>query len=115
MILLGMGGGRGGGRGADVPPIGQVLDVKGGVATMQIVSEVQKSVAIPKLPKSTNKALKHDAAGVIGYEVLRRFAVTFDHNRHALFLDPYPGRVAADPYDRSGVWVERHYLSIRMS
>ena len=62
----GMGGGGRGGRGADVPPIGQVLDVKGGLAAMQIVSDVQKSVAIPKLPKTTNKALKHDAAGVLG-------------------------------------------------
>lgn len=33
---------------------------------MQIVSDVQKSVAVPKLPKTTNKALKHDAAGILG-------------------------------------------------
>ena len=72
----GMGGGRGGGRGAEVPPIGQVLDVRGGLATMQIVSEVQKSVAIPKLPKTTNKAVKHDGAGVIGLSGPNTFYLT---------------------------------------
>jgi cyclophilin family peptidyl-prolyl cis-trans isomerase len=72
----GMGGGRGGGRGAEIPPIGQVLDVKGGLATMQIVSEVQKSVAIPKLPKTTNKAVKHDGAGVIGLSGPNTFYLT---------------------------------------
>jgi cyclophilin family peptidyl-prolyl cis-trans isomerase len=72
----GAGGGRGGGRGAEVPPIGQVLDIKGGLATMQIVSDVQKSVAIPKLPKTANKALKHDAAGVLGLSGPNTFYLT---------------------------------------
>jgi hypothetical protein len=71
------GGGRGGGRGgAEAPPIGQVLDVKGGLATMQIVSDVQKSVAVPKLPKTTNKALRHDAAGVLGLSGPNTFYLT---------------------------------------
>ena len=43
---------------------------------MQIVSDVQKSVAIPKLPKTTNKALKHDAAGVIGLSGPNTFYLT---------------------------------------
>ena len=77
----GMGGGRGGGRGADVPPIGQVLDVKGGLATMQIVSEVQKSVAIPKLPKTTNKALKHDGAGILGLSGPNTFYLALQKNK----------------------------------
>ncbi len=55
-----------GGRGPAPAPIGQILDVKGGLATMQVVSDTQKSVAIAKLPKTTNAVLKHDAAGVLG-------------------------------------------------
>jgi len=77
----GVGGGRGGGRGAEVPPIGQVLDVKGGLATMQIVSDVQKSVAIPKLPKTTNKAVKHDAAGILGLSGPNTFYLTLQKNK----------------------------------
>jgi cyclophilin family peptidyl-prolyl cis-trans isomerase len=69
-------GGRGAGRGAEAPPIGQVLDVKSGLATMQIVSDVQKSVAIPKLPKTTNKAVKHDAAGILGLSGPNTFYLT---------------------------------------
>jgi cyclophilin family peptidyl-prolyl cis-trans isomerase len=53
-----------------------VLDVKGGLAAMQIVSDVQKSVAIPKLPKTTNKALKHDGAGVLGLSGPNTFYLT---------------------------------------
>ncbi len=77
----GLGGGRGGGRGADVPPIGQVLDVKGGLATMQIVSEVQKSVAIPKLPKTTNKTIKHDGAGILGLSGPNTFYLALQKNK----------------------------------
>jgi cyclophilin family peptidyl-prolyl cis-trans isomerase len=58
------------------PPIGQVLDIKGGLAAMQIVSDVQKTVAVPKLPKTTNKALKHDAAGVLGLSGPNTFYLT---------------------------------------
>jgi hypothetical protein len=76
----GMGGGRGGGRGADMPPIGQVLEVKGGLAMMQIVSDVQKSVAIPKLPKTTNKALKHDHVGILGLSGPNTFYLTLQKN-----------------------------------
>jgi len=72
----GIGGGRGGGRGVEVPPIGQVLDVRDGLAAMQIVSDVQKSVAIPKLPKTTNKSLKHNAAGVLGLSGPNTFYLT---------------------------------------
>jgi len=79
-------GGRGGGpppgmgfggpARPEPPPIGQVLDVKDGLATMQIVSDVQKSVALPKLPKTTNKALKHDTAGVLGLSGPNTFYLT---------------------------------------
>jgi carboxypeptidase Q len=84
------GGGRGGpppGMGfggparPEPPPIGQVVDVKGGLATMQIVSDVQKSVAIPKLPKTTNKAIKHDAAGVLGLSGPNTFYLTLRKNK----------------------------------
>ena len=70
----------GGGRGAAAPPIGQVLDVKGGLATMQVVSDTQKTVAMPKLPKTTNAALKHDAAGVLGLSGPNTFYLTLQKN-----------------------------------
>jgi cyclophilin family peptidyl-prolyl cis-trans isomerase len=47
-----------------------------GLATMQIVSDAQKSVAVPKLPKTTNKAVKHDAAGVLGLSGPNTFYLT---------------------------------------
>jgi cyclophilin family peptidyl-prolyl cis-trans isomerase len=72
----GMGFGGPGGRGPAPAPIGQVLDVKGGLATMQVVSDTQKSVAIAALPKTTNAALKHDAAGVLGLSGPNTFYLT---------------------------------------
>jgi cyclophilin family peptidyl-prolyl cis-trans isomerase len=79
-------GGRGGGpppgmgfggpSRPEPPPIGQIVDIKSGLATMQIVSDVQKSVAVPKLPKTTNKAVKHDAAGILGLSGPNTFYLT---------------------------------------
>ncbi len=79
-------GGRGGGpppgmgfggpARPEPPPIGQILDTKGGLAAMQIVSDVQKSVAIAKLPKTTNKALKHNAPGILGLSGPNTFYLT---------------------------------------
>jgi len=79
-------GGRGGGpppgmgfggpARPEPPPIGQILDTKGGLAAMQIVSDVQKSVAIAKLPKTTNKALKHDGPGILGLSGPNTFYLT---------------------------------------
>jgi cyclophilin family peptidyl-prolyl cis-trans isomerase len=79
-------GGRGGGpppgmgfggpSRPEPPPIGQILDIKSGLATMQIVSDVQKSVAVPKLPKTTNKVVKHDAAGILGLSGPNTFYLT---------------------------------------
>jgi hypothetical protein len=80
----GMGfGGRGGRGGPDVevPPVGRVLDIRGGLATMQIVSEVQKSVAIPALPKTTNKALKHEIVGILGVSGPNTFYLTLQTNK----------------------------------
>jgi len=91
----GMGGGRGSGRGAEAPPIGQVLDVKGGLATMQIVSDVQKSVAVPKLPKTTNKALKHDIVGILGLSGPNTFYLTLERKKSLDGKYPALGRVIA--------------------
>jgi hypothetical protein len=73
----------GGGRGAgapgqprpEVPPIGTV-DVKGGLINGLVVSDVQKSVAIPSLPMSANAALKHDAGGILGVSGPNAFYLT---------------------------------------
>jgi carboxypeptidase Q len=98
-------GGRGGGpppgmgfggpARPEPPPIGQVLDVKGGLATMQIVSDVQKSVAVPKLPKTTNKALKHDIVGILGLSGPNTFYVTLQKNKGLDGRYPALGKVIA--------------------
>jgi hypothetical protein len=79
----GMGGGPGGARGAggpggqraEVPPIG-TIDVRSGQIRGLVVSEVQKSVAVPRLPLTPNAALKHDAAGVLGVSGPNAFYLT---------------------------------------
>jgi cyclophilin family peptidyl-prolyl cis-trans isomerase len=98
-------GGRGGGpppgmgfggpARPEPPPIGQLLDVKGGLATMQIVSDVQKSVAVPKLPKTTNKALKHDIVGILGLSGPNTFYVTLQKNKGLDGKYPALGKVIA--------------------
>jgi len=71
-------GGRGGQR-QEVPPIGTV-DVGGGLINGVVVSEIQKSVAIPSLPLAINTALKHDAAGVLGISGPNAFYLTLQKN-----------------------------------
>jgi cyclophilin family peptidyl-prolyl cis-trans isomerase len=98
-------GGRGGGpppgmgfggpARPEPPPIGQILDTKGGLATMQIVSDVQKSVAVPKLPKTTNKALKHDIVGIVGLSGPNTFYVTLQKNKGLDGKYPALGKVIA--------------------
>jgi len=70
-------GGMGGPGGArpEIPPIGTV-DVRGGIIAGLIVSDVQKSVAVPSLPLSPNAVLKHDAAGVLGVSGPNAFYLT---------------------------------------
>jgi hypothetical protein len=75
-----MGGGRGGGRGAEPPPIGKFLTIKGGLANAIVESEIQKSVAIPKLPKTTNPVLKHDVVGILGASGPNTFYLTLQKN-----------------------------------
>jgi carboxypeptidase Q len=76
------GGGRGGRGGArpEAPPIGAILEVRGGLINGQIVSDVQKSVAVKALPKTANAALKHDAAGILGASGPNTFYLTLQKN-----------------------------------
>ena len=69
------GGPMGGGPRPEVPPIGKV-DVRDGTIAGLVVSEAQKSVAIPSLPLAANPALKHDAAGVLGVSGPNAFILT---------------------------------------
>ena len=111
----GMGGGGRGGRGAEVPPIGQILETKGGLAAMQIVSDVQKSVAIPKLPKTTNKALKHDAAGVIGLSGPNTFYLTLQKKGNLDGKSAAIGRVIAGADHLQGLKKGEPIRSIRIT
>jgi cyclophilin family peptidyl-prolyl cis-trans isomerase len=118
-------GGRGGGpppgmgfggpARPEPPPIGQILDTKGGLAAMQIVSDVQKSVAIPKLPKTTNKALKHDAAGVIGLSGPNTFYLTLQKKGNLDGKSAAIGRVIAGADHLQGLKKGEPIRSIRIT
>ena len=74
-------GGAGGGRGGpEAPPIGKVLLVKNGVANGEIVSDIQRKVAVKTLPKQLNAMVKHDAAGVFGMMSPNGFYLTLKAN-----------------------------------
>ncbi len=72
-------GGPGGRGGAQAPPIGSVL-IKNGLVSGTVVSDIQKTVAIAKLPKTKNAAVKHDAAGVLGMMGPNQFYITLKKN-----------------------------------
>jgi carboxypeptidase Q len=69
------GGPMGGGPRPEIPPIGKI-DLRDGLIAGLVVSDVQKSVAIPSLPLAANPALKHDAAGVLGVSGPNAFYLT---------------------------------------
>lgn len=69
------GGPPGGGPRPEIPPIGKI-DVRDGLIAGLVVSDVQKSVAIPALPLMRNAALKNDAAGVLGVTGPNAFYLT---------------------------------------
>jgi hypothetical protein len=69
------GGPMGGGQRPEVPPIGKI-DLRDGLIAGLVVSDVQKTVAIPSLPFAANPALKHDAAGVLGVSGPNAFHLT---------------------------------------
>ena len=72
---MGPGGPPGAGPRPEIPPIGKV-DLRDGVIAGLIVSDVQKSVAVPNLPIAPNAALKHDGAGVLGVSGPNAFHLT---------------------------------------
>jgi len=69
------GGPPGAGPRPEIPPIGKI-DVRDGVVAGLVVSDVQKSVAVPALPLSRNAALKNDGAGVLGVTGPNAFYLT---------------------------------------
>jgi carboxypeptidase Q len=77
----GPGGGGPGGRGGrggtvNLAPIGTIDVLKGGLISGVVVSDVQKTVAVARLPLAPNRAVKHEAAGVIGLSGPNQFYVT---------------------------------------
>jgi carboxypeptidase Q len=69
------GGPPGGGPRPEIPPIGKI-DIRNGVIAGLIVSDIQKSVAIPSLPLAPNAAIRHDGAGVLGVSGPNAFYLT---------------------------------------
>ncbi|MDP2915905.1 MAG: M20/M25/M40 family metallo-hydrolase [Candidatus Aminicenantes bacterium] len=63
----------------EIPPIG-TIDVRGGMIKGLVVSDIQKSVALPSLPMTANAALKHDAAGILGVSAPNAFYLTLQKN-----------------------------------
>jgi hypothetical protein len=63
----------------EIPPIG-TIDVSGGMIKGTVVSEIQKSVAVPSLPLTPNPALKHDAVGVLGVSGPNAFYLMLQKN-----------------------------------
>jgi carboxypeptidase Q len=87
-IVEGKGGERGAGfrrgpggpmgpgmRRPEIPPIGKV-EVKSGLITGLVVSDVQKTVAVPSLPLTPNTAVKNDGPGVLSLTGPNAFALT---------------------------------------
>ena len=72
---MGFGGAR-----PEPPPIGKFVTIRSGLVNGLIESETQKAVTIAKLPKTTNAALKHDAAGVLGMSGPNTFYLTLKRN-----------------------------------
>ena len=72
---MGPGGPPGAGPRPEIPPIGKI-DVRDGLIAGLIVSDVQKSVAVPALPLTPNAAIKNDAAGVLGVTGPNAFYLT---------------------------------------
>jgi len=70
------GGGRGGPSG---PPLG-TLDVKEGLVSGVIVSDVQKSVAVLSLPGTPNAVIKHAGPGILGVSSPNAFYFTLQAN-----------------------------------
>jgi hypothetical protein len=73
------GGPPGPGPRPEVPPIGKV-DLRGGLIAGLVMSDVQKSVALPSLPLAANAALKHDGPGVLGVSGPNAFYLTLRKN-----------------------------------
>ncbi len=71
----GPGGPMGPGPRPEIPPIGKV-DVKNGLITGLIVSDTQKTVAVPSLPLTPNAAVKNDGPGVLDLTGPNAFALT---------------------------------------
>jgi cyclophilin family peptidyl-prolyl cis-trans isomerase len=56
------------------------VELKGGLIRGLVVSDTQKSVAIPSLPLKPNAAIKHDATGVLGISGPNAFYLTLQKN-----------------------------------
>jgi cyclophilin family peptidyl-prolyl cis-trans isomerase len=60
--------------------VGTIQEVAGGLVRGVVESETQASVAVAELPLTTNPALRHDAAGVLGLAGPNAFYLTLGPN-----------------------------------
>jgi cyclophilin family peptidyl-prolyl cis-trans isomerase len=73
-------GGAGRGGQPEAPPAGTILDVKGGLVTANIMPPKGKVTPPATLPRLSNAAVKHDAAGVLGVTGPTGFYLTLQKN-----------------------------------
>jgi hypothetical protein len=109
----GMGGGRGGG--AEAPPIGKLVTLKSGLANFIVESPTQKSVAVAKLPKTTNAAIKHDVVGIMGLSGPNTFYLTLQKNKGLDGKYPALGKVIAGLMHLQGLKAGEPIRSIRIT
>ncbi len=76
----GMGAGGRGGQQPQAPPVGTILDVRGGMISANLLPPKDKAVAVAKLPRLANAALKHDGPGVLGVSGPNAFYLTLQRN-----------------------------------
>jgi len=69
---------------------------------------VEIANVIVDMSRQRSGVLSHAApAGSIGSGLLKRFVVTFDYPRQRIHLSTHAESGTRDPYDRSGIWINR--------
>jgi hypothetical protein len=91
--------------GAGVDGLTRSLVARAGLFRMGSVEVVRPVVALaaPQTPAAPDT----DLAGNVGFGILRQFSITFDYPNHMLYFEKNDAFGKPDPFDRSGMWIER--------
>jgi predicted aspartyl protease len=90
-----------------------------GLARGTMLSIGSATLAGPVLQLSNDRAgtlASKNYAGIIGIDALKRFAVSFDYARRLMYLEERPAARTPQPYDRTGMTVDKNdAVSLRVS